>query len=757
MIQISRFSAGCLALVAVLVAPAAPGSTVDQWQPAAGPLMTRWARDVSPDQALPEYPRPQLVRTEWLNLNGLWDYAIRPRLDAQPAAFDGRILVPFPVESALSGVMKKVGETNRLWYHRTFDVPRAWNGKRTLLHVGAVDWEATVYVNGQDVGTHRGGYSEMTFDITRVLKPTGFQDVVVAVWDPTDTGTQPRGKQVNRPNGIWYTSVTGIWQTVWLEPVPDVAIDALILVPDIDAGVLNVTAVPSGAAPDSAVIAVALDGAREVGRASGRPGESFRLPVPNAKRWSPDSPALYNLTITLARNARGGAPIDEVTSYFAMRKISLGKDAAGTVRLCLNNTPLFQVGPLDQGWWPDGLYTAPTDEALRSDIEVTRQLGFNMARKHVKVEPDRWYYWADRLGLLVWQDMPSTSLRGTRTAESAQQFELELKMLIDQRRNHPSIVMWVPFNEGWGQYDTPRIVQWIKTYDPSRLVDNASGWTDANAGDVIDVHRYPGPGSPTPEAARAAVLGEFGGLGLPLPGHTWQSQANWSYRGFTTQAALTDAYVGLLGRLHPLLGSPGLSAAVYTQTTDVEIEVNGLMTYDRAIIKPDEARVRAANLALFTPPPTLKSIVDSSRDAPVDWRYSTTKPAGDWIAAEFDDALWTAGPGGFGTRNTPGAVVRTPWNTADIWLRRRFDLPAGLVMVNPQFLVHHDEDAEVYLDGTLVLTLTGYTTDYETSPVSADARARLTPGRHTLAVHCRQTTGGQYIDVGLVDLVPPKR
>src|SRR6185436_13033149 len=369
--------------------------------------------------------------------------------------------------------------------------------------------------------------------------------------------------------------------------------------------------------------------------------------VPNAKLWSPDSPTLYGLKLSVTR---GATTVDEVTSYFAMRKSSLCKDADGVLRLCLNHRPLFQVGPLDQGWWPDGLYTAPTDAALRYDLDVTRQLGFNMIRKHVKVEPDRWYYWADTIGLLVWQDMPSTSLRGTRPADSAEQFERELARLVDGRRNHPSIVMWVPFNEGWGQYDTPRIVQWLKTYDPSRLVNNASGWTDSGAGDVNDVHRYPGPGSPKPEASRAAVLGEFGGLGLPLEGHTWQSQANWSYRGFTTPAALTDAYAGLLDRAHLLVGSAGLSAAVYTQTTDVEIEVNGLMTYDRAVIKPDVARVRAANLKLFTPPPSLRSVVDTSRDTPAAWRYVTAQSSDGWFSSGFDDASWSSGPGGFGTR-----------------------------------------------------------------------------------------------------------
>ena len=743
---------GLTAALVFVAGPARPHA--GQWKPADGPLMTRWAKDVSPTNVLPEYPRPQMVRPDWLNLNGLWDYAIVDRRsDSFPPSPDGKILVPFPIESALSGVMKKVGDSNRLWYRRTFEVPRAWRGRRTLLHLGAVDFEAWVLVNGQSFPRHQGGYEEITLDITDALKPDGPQTLDVSVWDPTDTGSQPRGKQVNRPNGIWYTSVTGIWQTVWLEPVPDGAIADFTLVPDIDTDSLRVSATATGDLTDTTITAVAHEGARELGRATGATSNVLMVPVPNAKRWSPDSPALYDLDITLKR---GGKTIDTVRSYFAMRKSSLCKDGTGVLRMCLNNAPLFQVGPLDQGWWPDGLYTAPTDEALRYDIEVTKRLGFNMARKHVKVEPERWYYWADRLGLLVWQDMPSTVLRGQRPADSATEFERELNALIDQRRNHPSIVMWVPFNEGWGQYDTPRIVDAVRARDPSRLVDNASGWTDAHAGDVSDIHRYPGPGAPPKEDARAAVLGEFGGLGLPLAGHTWQGQANWSYRGFTSQDALTDAFVALLGRLHPLTGSPGLSAAVYTQTTDVEIEVNGLMTYDRAVIKPDESRVRAAVLALFTPAPVMREVLRTSQEAPATWRYTTDTPAAEWSAAIFDDSSWASGQAGFGARNPPGSVIRTPWTTPDIWIRRSFDLPAGTALVNPQFYLHHDEDAEVYINGMLALKVTGYTQDYELTASPVDLKTLLRRGSNTIAVHCHQTTGGQYIDVGIVDLVPAK-
>lgn len=524
-----------------------------------------------------------------MNLNGLWDYAVRPRADARPQVFDGHILVPFPIESALSGVMRSVGDSNRLWYRRLFTVPDDWHGHRILLHFGAVDWEADVSVNGHEMGVHHGGYDALDYDITSALNPTGPQTVVVGVWDPTDAGTQPRGKQVASPHGIWYTSVTGIWQTVWLEPIGDTAIASLTLTPDIDSGVLQVTARAFETDPNVQVIAIASQSGREIGRAQGRLGETINLSVAHTKLWSPETPVLYDLTISLVRPS---FTLDTVTSYFGMRKSSLCKDSAGITRMCLNNKPLFQIGPLDQGWWPDGLYTAPTDTALKSDIEVEKRLGFNLARKHVKVEPDRWYYWADHLGLLVWQDMPSTIVRGERTADSKQQFERELQAMIDGRRNHPSIVMWVPFNEGWGQYDTARIVKWIKTYDPSRLVDDASGWTDEGVGDVVDVHKYPGPDAPKPETARAAVLGEFGGLGLPLAGHTWQSQSNWSYRGFTRPGELTKAFSELFTQLRSLEVSSGLSAAVYTQTTDVEVEVNGLMTYDRAIVKMDEKRVR---------------------------------------------------------------------------------------------------------------------------------------------------------------------
>src|ERR1043166_6964185 len=425
-------------------------------QPPTGPLKTRWAAEVSPKNAQPEYPRPQMVRSKWLNLNGLWDLAITSKEAAKPDTFTAQILVPFPVESALSGVMKSVSENNRLWYRRVFEVPGAWRGERVLLHFGAVDFEAIVWVNGKQVGQHRGGYDGFTFDMTDALHSVGDNELLVSVWDPSDAGTQPRGKQVRKPHGIWYTPTSGIWHTAWPEPVNSAHIQTVKITPDLDAEAVTIRPILTPTLGQYSVEASIRDGSKTIYTASVTAGGQMTLPVKNARLWSPESPHLYNVVLELKL---GNRAIDRVESYFGMRRISLGKDEHGFTRLMLNNKPYFQFGPLDQGFWPDGLYTAPTDEALRYDIEMTKRLGFNMARKHVKVEPDRWYYWCDKLGLLVWQDMPSGDkyISGdkpdiTRTPESAKEFETELQALVEGRGNHPCIVMWVPYNEGWGQY-----------------------------------------------------------------------------------------------------------------------------------------------------------------------------------------------------------------------------------------------------------------------------------------------------------------
>ncbi|MBL7133829.1 MAG: beta-galactosidase [Phycisphaerae bacterium] len=587
------------------------GPVADGWSPAKGSLMTRWASEVTPGNVHPEYPRPQMVRDEWMNLNGLWDYAITPKADGRPEKWDGKILVPFCVESALSGVMKTVGRESRIWYRRSFKAPATYRGKRLLLHFGAVDWDTTVWVNGAEAAKHRGGYDPFTIDITEAVAKAGDRacEVVLSVYDPTKGGTQPRGKQTDNPGGIWYTPVTGIWQTVWLEPVPKEAyIRSLKIVPDVDKGVVRITVDVPGAAPASKIVLILY---REAGDlkldgASGKPNEEVVVPVKNPRLWSPDDPHLYDLKVVLVDGT--ATPRDSVGTYFAMRKIAIAKDARGINRLFLNGKPLFQYGPLDQGWWPDGLYTAPTDEALRYDIEVTRKLGMNMIRKHVKVEPDRWYYHCDKLGMLVWQDMPNGDKHAgkgfakgiTRTPESARQYDLEWTRIMTAFGNHPCIVMWVPFNESWGQFDTPRVTEMTRKLDPTRLVNSSSGWSDHGTGDVQDIHRYPGPGMAKLEEKRAVVLGEFGGLGLPIEGHLWWDKKNWGYRSFTSRKELTAGYLDLITKLKPLV-SQGLAAAIYTQTTDVEGEVNGLMTYDRAMIKMNVEELRKAHQGLYAP------------------------------------------------------------------------------------------------------------------------------------------------------------
>ena len=584
--------------------------TQPEWQPQENSIFSTWASDITPKNIHQEYPRPQLVRNQWMNLNGLWDYAVTPRGGTPPETYDGAILVPFPIESALSGVQKMVKSDQNLWYRRTFELPDSWEKQPVLLHFGAVDWETIVWVNGQKMGEHRGGYTPFSIDISGALTDRrGVQEVVVEVWDPTDTGQQPTGKQALDPKGIWYTPTTGIWRTVWLEPVPESHISRLKLVPDVDRAALHVGVLTNDAATATQVKAVALNGDREIASAEGAANLPLSLPISSPQLWSPDDPFLYDLRVELRDD--DGQLVDEVSSYFGMRKIAVAKGPDGYNRLALNNKPLFQFGPLDQGFWPGGLYTAPSDEALRYDVEMTKKMGFNMARKHVKVEPDRWYYWCDKLGLLVWQDMPSGDERvkpdGTeliRNEKSAVQFEMELQAMIDNYYNHPSIVMWVIFNEGWGQYDTQRLTNWAREYDTTRLINPASGWLDVGAGPVKDLHKYPGPAMPETEEARVAVLGEFGGQALAVADHLWVTDLTKAPTHFNTsksRAALREEYLALIEQLQPLI-EKGLAAAVYTQTTDVESEVNGLMTYDRAVLKIGADTLRAVHEPLYDMP-----------------------------------------------------------------------------------------------------------------------------------------------------------
>ena len=579
-----------------------------QWKPVGDKIKTKWAEQINPSAVLPEYPRPTLERSDWKNLNGEWAYAIREKGEVEPAAFDGNILVPFAIESSLSGVQKNVGEKNELWYKRLFTVPSTWKGKQVKLNFGAVDWKADVFVNDILIGSHQGGFTPFSFDITPYLSGKGEQKLVVRVWDPTEKGYQPIGKQTSRPEGIWYTSVTGIWQTVWIEPVAVNHVTAVKAIPDIDKEVVDVTvSAAKCCVADYAEVAL-FDGGKQVSVAKGVTGKALRLAVKSPKLWSPESPALYTMKISLYS---AGKKIDEVSSYTAMRKISTKRDANGIMRMQLNNKDYFQYGPLDQGWWPDGLYTAPTDEALLYDIKKTKDFGFNMIRKHVKVEPARWYYHCDKEGILVWQDMPSgdhgndwaphTYNGGTdkdRSSESIANYYQEWKEIMDLCISHPSIVMWVPFNEAWGQFKTEEVIAWTKKYDPSRLVNPASGGNHRPCGDVLDLHNYPGPGMFLFDAVRVNVLGEYGGIGLPLEGHLWQQGKNWGYVQFKNSDEVTAEYVKYANELKGFV-KRGFSAAVYTQTTDVEGEVNGLMTYDRKVIKINEKAVREANQAVI--------------------------------------------------------------------------------------------------------------------------------------------------------------
>ena len=590
--------------LAVLFALALCSPTFAQWKPAGEKIKTPWGEQLNPKNVLPEYPRPIMERHEWKNLNGSWNYAITKKGEAAPGNYQGEILVPFAVESSLSGVGKRINEHQELWYQRTFDVPSSWKGKQILLHFGAVDWKADVWVNDVKVGEHTGGFTPFYFDITSALNK-GNNQLVVKVWDPADRGEQPRGKQVERPEGIWYTPVTGIWQTVWLEPVAAQHIAHLKTTPDIDKKTVKVEVTTNVCSPDKVEVKV-FDGKNLVAKGAALNGVPVELTMPeDVKLWSPESPSLYDMEVTLYKD---GKAIDQVKSYTALRKFSTHKDKNGITRLQLNNKDYFQFGPLDQGWWPDGLYTAPTDEALVYDLKKIKDFGYNMVRKHVKVEPARWYTYCDQLGLIVWQDMPNGG-RGPaewqmhkyydgadaiRSAKSEANYRKEWKEIIDYLYSYPSIGVWVPFNEAWGQFKTPEIAAWTKEYDPSRLVNPASGGNHYTCGDILDLHNYPGPNLYLYDPTRATVLGEYGGIGMALKGHLWLADKNWGYVKFNTPEEVTNEYIKYADHLLELI-EKGFSAAVYTQITDVEEEVNGLVTYDRKVIKVDEPKIKAIN------------------------------------------------------------------------------------------------------------------------------------------------------------------
>ena len=756
------------ALFALLSIPAVLCGAAE-WKIQENPILSPWAEQVSPANAHPEYPRPQFVRNDWVNLNGLWDYAII-KAGEHVQKWDGKILVPYPVESALSGVKREVGKDNLLVYRRTVTIPAGWKDKNVILNFEACDWKTDVNVNGKHVGTHIGGYAPFSFDITSALKPEGEQEIEVVVFDPTSDHWQPRGKQVTNPHGIWYTPVTGMWATVWMEPVAKQGqllncagyaakvVDGK-LVP-CNGGNMFIQGTAKVADPKATVFVEAdvIDPETGVTLYSGgamvKDGK-FRMAgkVKDVKFWSPESPFLYTVKYRLSVNQR---TVDTVESYLGMRTSTLGKTADGITRMMINGKFIFQYGPLDQGWWPDGLYAAPTDEALKYDLIMTQKMGFNMLRKHVKVEPRRFYYHCDKMGLLVWQDMPNGDRHISprdpdivRSKESTENYYREWSEIMDTLQNSPSIVMWVPFNEGWGQFDTQTVLDWTKAKDPTRLVDGPSGWSDRGCGDVHDMHRYPGPGMFPPEENRATVLGEFGGLGLPCPDNAWKKQGNWGYVSFADTEGLRAKYQNLIVALRKLIDK-GLSAAVYTQTTDVEIEVNGLMSYDRKVDKMGWENVAKINSRLYKPLPVEKEVVKCGQE----WSYTTDAPAENWMNCDFDASAWKVGKN-LGANFPPNVNIETKWDTPEIWVRRTFEL-GDVAGKEFALKLYHDEDATVYVNGVKVLETKGYTAEYTTYELPAEAMKAFKAGKNTIAIHCRQTKGGQFIDCGIVSLEEAK-
>jgi hypothetical protein len=733
-----RFAMSCMLLFALSL-------NAQQWQMQKAALMTSYAAKIDTANVLAEYPRPQMTRQLWMNLNGIWQF--QPGTGTTETLPTGKlsrkILVPFPVESAISGIM---AHYDKLWYRKVFTVPANWTGQHVLIHFGAVDYQSEVFVNGQSVGTHQGGYDPFTFDITSKLTASGPQEITVRVYDPTDAGGQPRGKQTLNPGGIMYTCSSGIWQSVWLEPVPTTSISDIKIVPNVDNSTVTFKASTYGPLSNVTITVEVKDGTNTVTKYSGNANTNLVIPVPNPKLWSPDSPFLYDLKVVLKN---GTNSIDSLNSYFGMRKISMAK-VGDYQKMMLNNEFLFHMGPLDQGFWPDGIYTAPTDEAIQNDLLKIKQAGFNMIRKHIKVEPYRWYYWADKLGLMVWQDMPSAnSYTDIHPAVDETAYKTELESMVQTHWNSPSIVMWVVFNEGQGQHNTPALVSDVRSIDPSRLINQASGGGYEGVGDILDYHSYPAPSCPS-SATQILACGEYGGIGYSITDHIWKP--GFGYVMVTSAADLLNMYSSFGDMLVQFKTNSGLSAAVYTETTDVEIELNGFLTYDRAVVKADITKLFEINQRIIKKNMYLTAVLPTSQTTAQTWKITTTQPAADWYTTAFNDNAWTTAQGGFGTAGTPGAVVKTTWNTADIWMRKQFAIGtlSAQAIDSLVFLTHHDEACEIYINGVLATSLTGYSTGYIMAPLSIEGKNAIkTNNQNVIAIHCHQTAGGQYMDAGL--------
>ncbi len=723
------------------------------WQMKQGKLMTDFAAQIDPIHTLPEYPRPQLQRKDWLNLNGVWQYKNGGSNEIAPPSgvYTQSILVPFPVESAISGIMSL---NERMWYKREFTVPAGWKNKRIILNFGAVEWEAEVFINEVSVGTHRGGFDPFSFDITDYIVGTGPQTITVRVYDPND-GTpgvlnpqggnayQPTGKQTLAPSEIFYTSASGIWQTVWLEPVNEVSIKEIKMVPDIDANVLKLTVNLNGTGNGIIVSAKAKNGNTVAGSITGAAETELIIPIADLHLWSPVDPFLYDLDIVVTK---GSIKFDSVRSYFGMRKIALGKED-GYQKIFLNNKALFLKGPLDQGYWPDGIYTAPTDEALKFDLEKIKELGFNMVRKHIKVEHARWYYWADKLGLVVFQDMVCLEPSGAITEVAKDIYKDEMTRMIKTHYNYPSIGMWIVFNESWGQFDTEAVTQLAMSLDPTRLVNCASGWNHFPVGDINDTHSYPNPNAKT-DSTQAVTCGEYGGVGFRSDGHTWLPDRDVAYIFAKNQEDLNYEFKKYQLYINDFTKSRGICSSVYTQITDVEREINGFYTYDRKVLKFDQAGVVAAN-ALTDAKLTYRTVAATGQN----WQFTTTAPSETWFQEGFDDTGWASGKAPFGTLQP----FNTNWNTPDVWMRRTFNpgvLSAEDVR-NLVFKLFHDDEAEIYINGVFAGKAYSYVEEYMHVPFYDAALTAIRPDAdNVIAVHCHQFGGLQKIDVGLDLMIP---